>query len=194
MVDKPLDCPPRQRRQKKVLPWQFTRGSRFGCCWPSSWAWAYWRWLAGDQADRGDDPPAARDDRLRVGVHPGLSHHRRRDPPRIMPDKGADGGQPTTESQSKLGFFSPLVASMFAIVACGAVILTLNHCVARARTSSTTFRLTTAPERSCSRARACCRPTAKSSLKRVAGGESFLGLGARARWGSSSISPISWAA
>ncbi len=48
---------------------------------------------------------------------------------RIMPDKGADGGQPTTESQSKLGFFSPLVASMFAIVACGAVILTLNHCV-----------------------------------------------------------------
>jgi hypothetical protein len=47
---------------------------------------------------------------------------------KIMPEsKGSDGGQPTTEAQSKLGFFGPLVASMFAIVACGAAILAVNH-------------------------------------------------------------------
>ncbi len=47
---------------------------------------------------------------------------------KIMPDsKASDGGQPTTEAQSKLGFFGPLIASTFAIVACGAAILAVNH-------------------------------------------------------------------
>jgi hypothetical protein len=47
---------------------------------------------------------------------------------KIMPDsKASDGGQPTTEAQSKLGFFGPLIASTFAIVACGAAIVTVNH-------------------------------------------------------------------
>lgn len=46
---------------------------------------------------------------------------------KIMPDsKAGDGGQPTTEAQSKLGFFGPLIASTFAIVACGAAILAVN--------------------------------------------------------------------
>jgi hypothetical protein len=47
---------------------------------------------------------------------------------RIMPDsKAGDGGQPATEAQSKMGFFGPLIASTFAIVACGAAILAVNH-------------------------------------------------------------------
>ena len=49
---------------------------------------------------------------------------------RIMPEsKGGDGGQPVTEAQSRLGFFGPLVASTFAIVACGAAILAVNKYV-----------------------------------------------------------------
>lgn len=48
---------------------------------------------------------------------------------KLMPDGGAkgDGGAPATEAQPKLKFVGPMMASMLAIVACGAAIMVSHN-------------------------------------------------------------------